>query len=210
MIKLTKREIILGIIFFVSVAFFSVKDFSSKKDSTLLIKQELETDENKTSEEQEENVPKEDKMETKEPLEIKVDISGAVKKPGIVTLKEGDRVEDAILKAGGTTEKADENRFNRAKFLQDGEHIIIPQIGEEINIETSQSLSTPNKNNKININTATKDELTKLSGIGEALSERIIKYRQKNNGFKNIEEIMEVNGIGQNKFQQIKDDIKIK
>lgn len=208
--KVTKKEIILIIIFIISVVFFNIKDFRYKTNQKIVIEEEVNLDESKKGKNNQENTPTETEKETNEPKKIKIDICGAVKNPGVIILTEGDRVIDAINKAGGLTDKADVVRINRSKFIYDSEKIIIPEIGEKIDMETNNDSDTIGIDKKININTASKDQLTKLDGIGESISERIIKYRQKNNGFKNIEEIINVSGIGQNKFEQIKDSIKVK
>ncbi len=212
--KLTKKEVILIIIFIVSVVFFNIKEFRVKMNEKLVINEKL--NENDTRESQEKDMMNEDNSlkdtsnKIVEPLEIKVDICGAVQKPGVITLKEGDRLEDAIRKAGGLTEKADIFRINRSEIIYDGKKIIIPEVGQDINIELIGTMSTLEKDNKININIASKKELMKLDGVGESISKRIIKYRQENKGFKSIEDIMNVSGIGESKFEHIKDSIKVK
>lgn len=212
--KLKKKEIVLIIIFLTAVIFLNIKDFRFKMNEKLLIEESLDNKENKntanTGDENKEGSSDEVEKEASKPVDIKVDICGAVKKPGVIILKEGDRVIDAINKAGGLTDKADILRINRSKYVYDSEKIIIPEIGEDINIESSNELDQIGIDKKININTASKDELARLDGIGESISERIIKYRQNNKGFKNIKEIMNVSGIGESKFKQIKDSIKVK
>tara|TARA_B100000965_G_C19425583_1_gene684100 strand:+ start:297 stop:929 length:633 start_codon:yes stop_codon:yes gene_type:complete len=208
--KLGKKEIVLVIVFIISIVFFNIKEFSFKMNEKLLIEGELEEEENNDTESEETVTSSESTNEIEEPKEIKVDISGAVKNPGVITLKEGDRMIDAINKAGGLTDKADINRINRAKYVYDSEKIIIYEIGQETDYGTIDDSDNLGIDNKININTASKEELIKLNGIGESISENIIKYRQDNNGFKSIEDIMNVTGIGNSKFEQIKDSIKAK
>lgn len=212
--KLKKKEIIVIIIVFIAVVFLNVKDFRFKMNEKLIIEESLDNQENKntasTGDKNKEENLEEVKKELSKPEDIKVDICGAVKNPGVIVLKEGDRVIDAINKAGGLTDKADILRINRSKYVYDSEKIVIPEVGEDINIDSIKELEEIGIDKKININTATKDELTKLDGIGESISERIIKYRQKNRGFKTIEDIMNVSGIGDSKFEQIKDSIKVK
>lgn len=208
--KLGKKEIALVIVFFISIVFFNIKEFTFKMNEKLLIEDALDEEENSDTESKEISTSPETIIEIEEPSEIKVDISGAVKNPGVIILKEGDRMIDAINKAGGLTDKADINRINRAKYVYDSEKIIIYEIGQEIDYGTINNSDTLGIDRKININTASKEELIKLNGIGESISENIIKYRQENNGFKSIEDIMDVTGIGNSKFEQIKDNIKVK
>jgi len=212
--KLTKKEIILVIIFIVSIAAFNIKEFRVKMDKQLLITEDIDeagnTNPAENSESNQDGSLGDADSEDLEPKEIRVDICGAVKNSGVIVLKEGDRLEDVIEKAGGLTEKADISRINRAKLVYDEEKIIIPEIGQDIAEELLRASNTSETKGKININIASKDELMKLDGIGESISERIIKYRRENNGFKTIEEIKNVSGIGQSKFEQIKDSIKVK
>jgi competence protein ComEA len=208
--KVTKKEIILIIIFIVLVVFFNIKNFTYKENQKIVIEEEIGVIEDKDEKNSQQDTAQETHLEKKEPKKIKIDICGAVKKPGVIILAEGDRVIDAINRAGGLTDKADVLRINRSKYVNDGEKIIIPEIGEKIDIGVSSDSDIIGIDKKININTATKEQLTKLDGIGESISERIIKYRQKNNGFKSIEDIKNVSGIGSNKFEQIKDSIKVK
>lgn len=142
--------------------------------------------------------------------DIMVDVGGQVSRPGLIKLKEGDRLVDAVEAAGGLKEEADLDRINLARKLNDEEKIYIPRIGEEDipKIIDSNPGSDNNTNNKskININTADKEELMTLPGIGEATADKILNYREENS-FEKIEDIMNVSGIGDKKFEDIKDMI---
>ncbi|WP_236914677.1 helix-hairpin-helix domain-containing protein [Clostridium sp. Cult2] len=140
---------------------------------------------------------------------IMVHISGEVYNPGIIELKLGSRVIDAVNLAGGLKKDADSDRINLARKLSDEEKIHIPKIGEEdIPIETTNLNHTDNKG-KININNCTKEELMSLPGIGEVLAGKILEYREQHL-FKTIEDIMNVSGIGDKKFDSIKELITTK
>ena len=149
---------------------------------------------------------------------IIVHITGEVNYPGVVVLKVGDRVVDAIEAAGGEKTEADLNKLNLAYILNDGEKIYIPNKNESSeNIEYVTSgigEGTSNTNSgttsKININSATAEELTQLPGVGEATANKIISYRQENGKFKDTEELKNVPGIGDSKFEGLKDMITIK
>lgn len=136
---------------------------------------------------------------------IYVDIDGAVNNPGVYEFTKGDRVIDAIDKAGGLKDTAYTKNINKARKLVDGEKIYIFDEGENI---VPLNLYYDGSEGKININTATKDNLMSLPGIGEVYAQRIIDYR---NGklFSSIEEIKEVQGIGDKIFEKIKDSITI-
>lgn len=141
--------------------------------------------------------------------EIMVHVSGQVYNPGLVILKEGDRVIDAIELAGGLKKDADLDKINLAKKLEDEDKIFIPRIGEnsvnlDINMTDSYFIGDGKSSRKVNINTSSKEELMTLPGIGDVLAERIIEYRE-NNPFKDIEDIKNVSGIGEKKFQDLKD-----
>ncbi|MFR4161686.1 MAG: helix-hairpin-helix domain-containing protein [Paraclostridium sordellii] len=154
---------------------------------------------------------------------ITIFISGEVKSPGVVELYNEDRLMDGVKKCGGVTDEADMNRINLAMKISDEGHYIIPKIGEEIEnvkdkgketVNQTQNLndnkSEQNKeNNKININNASLIELDSLPGVGEVTAQKIIDYREENTKFKSIEEIKNVKGIGENKFNNLKDYISI-
>jgi len=137
---------------------------------------------------------------------IMIHISGEVKTPGVFWLNDGDRVWDAVEAAGGLTPYADQNSINLARVLRDEDHIIIRKIGE--NVTASQNLTTSHSG-LININTANSVELQTLSGIGSATAANIISHREARGGFDNIEEIMNVSGIGERIFENIKDNITV-
>lgn len=146
-----------------------------------------------------------DKESTEEELScIYVDIDGAVNNPGVYEFTEGDRVIDAIDKAGGLKDTAYTKNLNKARKLVDGEKIYIFDEGEN-----TLDLYNDGNDGKININTASKDNLMSLPGIGEVYAQRIIDYRSVK-VFSSIEEIKEVQGIGDKIFEKIKDSITIK
>ena len=145
-----------------------------------------------------------------------IHITGAVKNPGVYQLKSTDRIVDAVKIAGGETEEANLDLINLAALLKDGQKIIVPyktynETGEETNtntynnVESVYSSSSLSTSAKININTANANMLQALSGIGPVLSERIIEYRNQNGFFGIIDDIKDVSGIGEKKFEGIKD-----
>ncbi len=160
-----------------------------------------------------------DKKEDK----ICVYITGEVKNQGVYYLEENSRLCDLIDICGGLTEMAEISDINLAKKLVDSDKIVIPKIKDTIdnnennlitnivedeieNLDDVDDIDNINSSEKININTASKDMLQNLDGIGEKTAEKIIEYR-KNNKFQKIEDIMEVSGIGEAKFEAIKDYI---
>ena len=142
---------------------------------------------------------------------ITIHITGDVNYPGVVVLENGARIVDAIEAAGGETEEADLDKLNLARILNDGDKVYVPNKND-INTE-EMILEDESENNKqatININTASIEELIKLPGIGEATATKIVEYRKQNGKFKTIEELKNVAGIGNNKFETIKDKIRVK
>lgn len=156
--------------------------------------------------------------------EITVYISGQVVKEGVVTLSSDKRLADAVEKLGGLTKNADTNNINLAMKLEDEKHYIIPKEGEVIQNNSDSTQVTSNKDNnssnnatqsdsqgsKININTADLKQLDDIPGVGEATANKILSYRDENGEFKSIEEIKNVNGIGDKKFENMKDLICVK
>lgn len=144
--------------------------------------------------------------------EVTIFISGEVNNPGVVTINSDKRLADAVNKLGGFTQDADLNKINLAMKIEDEKHYIIPKIGE--NIETSNDDNNLDikgeENNLVNINEADIKELDSLPGVGEATATKIINHREENGKFKAIEEIKNVNGIGDKKYENIKDMITIK
>lgn len=215
------RKIIIGI--FISVLFIGglIFYYIDKNSSKKKVKQKEVVVEKK--------ITKKNKVKEREDNLLKVDIKGEVKKPGIYSAKENTRVIDIINMAEGLTENADTTVINLSKKIED-EMVIIIYSKEEVsnfvktkekekllnenckhpeNIDLTNDACIDYKNNNlsntniININKASMEELMKLPGIGESKAKSIISYREKNNGFKSIEEIKQVEGIGDNLYAQI-------
>lgn len=215
---MNKRKIIIFVlILLICPIGLVIKDkLESKDDIYVLTKEEnlSEKDESQESEE-DKTVEKEESNITNKV--ITVYISGEVNDPGIVNLKEGDRLATAVEKVGGTTKNADLNGINMAIKIEDEMHYIIPKIGEKVNedVDNTENLQkesgvSSSNSSLININTATIEELDKLPGVGEATANKIVNHRDESGEFKSIEEIKNVNGIGDKKFEQIKSLICIK
>lgn len=142
---------------------------------------------------------------------IVVEIKGEVMNPDVYTLNEGSIIKDLIEVAGGLTQEADISNINRAKEIKNHELIIIRNIND-VNIEEEVDYSEINEDSddgKISINDSDISKLKEIPGIGEVKANSIILYREKNNGFKSIEELKNVDGIGEKTFEKIKDSIKL-
>ena len=215
--KLDKDYIVIGIIIIAVIIFIvlnigKVTEFNKEKKENTTINASIE--ESKNDIEEKEN--KENKEETKEMgTGIFVHIDGWIQNPGVYEIKENDRVNTIIEKAGGLKEGASIKSINLAARLSDGDKIYIPNREEEKQIETTEVKGNNTgtvkitKNSKININKASISELKQITGIGESTANKIIDYRDNVGKFKKIEDIKEVKGIGDSKYESIKDKITI-
>lgn len=226
-----KQKIIIAIIGLMIIIAFLYYIYTKEDDSVISTEEIVEENmvENTIG-----NLEENEETTKEDTDKIIVHVSGAVNKEGIVELEENSRISDAIDKAEGLKENADTKNINLAFKLEDGMKIYIPTIGEsrEQNKQNGQSQnqtlmdetskyvtsssgvvqeeqtngqSEQKKNEKININTATQTQLETLPGIGPSTSLKIVNYREENGKFKNIEDIKEVSGIGDAKYENIKD-----
>lgn len=143
---------------------------------------------------------------------IYIDVAGEVVNPGLYELDEGSRINDAINIAGGVTETACLNDVNLAYILSDGIKITIPKKSKDLSYTKTPVIFTGasiNGEQLININTATIEELCKLEGVGESTAKKIINFRNEKGGFKSKEELKNVAGIGETKYNSLKNDITI-
>lgn len=137
-----------------------------------------------------------------EPLQFETSISvhvvGEVVSPGLYELPIGAKVQEAVVAAGGLTDKAQQSSVNLARTLSDGEQLFVSSI------EMAQS-----GNGKLSLNLATAEQLDALPGIGPALSQRILEHRSKLGSFQSVEELTEVSGIGPKLFAKIRDQLTV-
>ena len=210
-----KQKIILSIL--ASIIIISIGYYVYSKDEKY---EELEIDENIqiSNENNNTNINNEqlENQEEENKETIVVHVSGAVNKEGIVELEENSRIADAIEKSGGLKDDANMNEVNLAYKLEDGMKIYIPsnkdqEVQERSNISSVVESNVTNKkaNSKVNINTAPQEELDSLPGIGPSTALKIINYRKEHGKFSKIEELKNVSGIGDSKFNQLKDLITV-
>lgn len=208
-----KQKIIIGILIAILVIGIGIYGFVTmqNEENSIDINDMIETEniEQNNSEQEE---------------KIVVHITGEVNKAGVVILPKGARIADAIEAAEGTTKEADLEQINLAYVLEDGQKIYIPnKKDKEANSEkvyiTSESgnnvivkdtITSKGENKKVNINQATQSELETLPGIGPSIASRIIEYRQQNGKFNTIEDLKNVKGIGDAKFENVKKYIVVK
>lgn len=208
--KIIKILAVIAIII-TALLFYSMKD----KNDTIKISEAEIGNENETSQSKSEiNRKKEDHKF------IYVDIGGCVKKPGVYKMESGNRIFEAIEKAGGLSEKADVSILNQAIEIKDGEKIYIPKLGETDRGNKSHynnGFNNPGntgdinvgKDGYININLANSEELQKIKGIGPSTAEKIIEYRESNGNFRRIEDLKKIKGIGDKTFNKIKKYVTI-
>ena len=237
-LKQRKIVIIIGILVIILIGWkiYDSKNFEEVNSDEILASSSKDSaNGNVQSNGKEKNDDEEEEM-------MAVHVTGEVKNPGVVKVKQGSRIEDIIEAGGGLTENADITDVNLAFVVEDGMKIRIPSnddqnLNEESNGETEngeqngQEQNTKNEyitqdsgkgvivnddsnseslSSVININTANETELEELPGIGPSLASKIVEHRNQNGKFKAIEDIKNVTGIGNSKFEKIKNLIKVK
>lgn len=148
---------------------------------------------------------------------VTVDVKGAVVNPGVYTLKEGARVTDVIQEAGGMTEDADAKSVNLAASLSDEEVIYVANKDENVSVLDQTSTGqvsdkggqAVSKDGKINLNTATSEQLQTISGIGAKRAEDIIAYRESHGGFQSVDDLKNVSGIGDKTLDKIRESLYV-
>ncbi len=140
---------------------------------------------------------------------IYVQVSGAVKCPGVYGLAEGSRVFHALELAGGVTKGADPTSLNQAERVTDGQMIQVLTAEEAAQREESGK-AQPEDDGKVNLNTADKEELMTLTGIGDAKAQSILDWRMEHGGFAQIEDLMKIEGIKEGVFSKIRDSVKVR
>ena len=151
---------------------------------------------------------KDEKAENRHDEKIFVDVKGAVKHPGVFETTKDKRVKDLIEEAGGLLDDADTSTLNLSQKVKDQMIIYVLKHGEKPK-QISDGGSSSSNTDVININTANKEQLMKISGVGKTKAEAIISYREKNGDFKKKEDITKVRGIGKATFEKIKDKIEV-
>lgn len=210
--KLQKNTIIIAVILVITIIGYYVYGRENTKEDII--------------EDEEILVKKDENLEEVTEEKIIVHITGAVHNEGIVTLNENSRISDAIDAAGGLTEDADMSKINLAYVLEDGVKIKIPSVNDKNEVREDNNVtngaeivdsvledtsnSANSKSKMININKASQTELETLPGIGPSIALKIINFRNENGKFSSIEDLKKVSGIGENKYENIKNLICVK
>jgi competence protein ComEA len=140
---------------------------------------------------------------------VTVDVAGAVRRPGVYRLGPGARVDDALRRAGGAARRADLTAVNRAAKLQDGRQVIVPRRGAAATTGgaaaggASATAGAPAA--RVNLNTATPEQLDTLDGVGPVMAQKIIRYRQEHGGFGSVSELDQVPGIGAKRMAALRE-----
>ncbi len=210
--NLLKRGIFLLFPLFVLTACTSRNDMVLELETQDNMQQSEAFSSNAGEEADEQNIPETEEL----PEDIFVHICGAVVNPGVYVLSAGSRIFEGIEAAGGFTGDACEDFVNLAQTLQDGQRVVIPTV-EEAEAVTQDSAyqeqwlpeETQSADGRVNINTASEQELSAISGIGAGKAAAIVQYRQENGSFSSVEDIMKVSGIKEGTYEKIKDKITI-
>lgn len=139
--------------------------------------------------------------------EIFVHVIGAVQRPGLFTLRDGARVVDAVAAAGGFTDTADQAQVNLARFVSDGEQLVVPVAGSDP--QPPGGIGAGAGAGKVNLNTADLATLETLPRVGPAMAQRIIDWRTSKGRFSSVEDLMSVTGVGDKTFEQLKDLVTV-
>jgi competence protein ComEA len=139
-----------------------------------------------------------------------VHVAGAVRRPGVVRVRPGERAADAVARAGGPTGRADLTAVNLAAQLEDGQQVIVPARGAAGTVAggAAPEPGAPGVP-KLSLATASAEQLDEIDGIGPTLSERIVEYRTQNGGFRSLEELQEVEGIGEKRFETLRQALQL-
>lgn len=144
---------------------------------------------------------------------VAIDIKGAVKRPGVYQLKAASRVNEALIAAGGPLANADLRQVNLAKQLMDQQLIYIPVVGESQPVampaDASSTNSSADNSAMVNLNTATKEQLCQITGIGDKKADLILQYRQEHGQFKSVEELQEITGFGEKTVAKLKEHLAV-
>lgn len=209
--------VILGLITVSTIQHYQLKGQATSADLKVITakqKNEQITDVAQSSATNTSNDSKASQSTTDKPDKIYVEIKGSVAQPNVYQVAADARINDLVKLAGGLTKDADSRQINLAQPLQDGMSIYVPKKGEDLLVQeqtgppvTSSAIGEAGVPNKINLNQADATQLQQVSGIGPKKAADIIDYRQKDGPFKSVDELTNVNGIGEKTLANIRDEL---
>jgi len=138
---------------------------------------------------------------------VYVHVAGAVRRPGLYRVSSGSRVAGALQRAGGPLRKADLTAVNLAARLEDGQQVVVPRVGAAAASTVGGGTASGGAGGPISLGSATVDQLDGLDGIGPTLAQRIVEYRQAHGGLGSVEDLREVEGIGEKRLAAIKEGV---
>ncbi|PRX20608.1 competence protein ComEA [Orenia metallireducens] len=208
MLRIRKREdyilllLIVAIILATLLLFFKNNDFNT--EDAIQIERSSAKEEVLSQVERIEGKVNYQKEESKRADILIVQLGGAVQNPGVYKCQVGERIYQLLKKAGGVSAEANLDSVNLVDEVKDGQKVIIPANKA---IEETSHLLSPQATNKVNINTASKERLEQLKGVGPSTAEKIIEYRKQQGGFSSVEELTNVPGIGPKTLEKLKSQI---
>ena len=143
------------------------------------------------------------------PARVLVHVAGAVRRPGVYALRTGDRVDDAVRRAGGATPKADLGGLNLAAEVEDGRQVLVPVRAGAGAAGAAASAAAPAEGQPLNVNTATLEQLDGLTGVGPITAQKILDAREERGGFGSIEELGEIPGIGEKRLATLREEVTL-
>jgi competence protein ComEA len=149
------------------------------------------------------------RVEARPPAVALVHVAGAVQRPGVYRLRDGERIQDAVRRAGGARRGADLNAINLAAKVADGQQVVVPRRGAAAAVASASSGPTGAPAQPVSLNTATAEQLDTLDGVGPATAQKILDWRRQHGGFRSIDDLGEVPGIGPKKLAALRTKVQL-
>jgi competence protein ComEA len=142
------------------------------------------------------------------PSRVFVHVTGAVRRPGVYRLPAWARLDQAVRRAGGPAPKADLEQVNLAAKVADGQQVVVPRRGAAAS-GAAQGAGPETAGGPVSLNTATPEQLDQLDGVGPATAQKILEFRKEHGGFRSIDDLKQISGIGPKRFEALKDKVRV-